>query len=155
MTKKKLASAKGLCSLGIILAYAAFCAFFFTYGRFAVQRAANEMNEQQTLGGLGAAFAYVYALVFLLAFAVPTILFLISTIGNLTKKGEKLVGFTVVSLVAEILGMIALFLTAVFFMAATLYDILSVVAMAVFFLLVLIGFIHSITVLSKAKKAED
>lgn len=153
MTKKKLASAKGLWSLVIILAYAAFCAFFFTYGKSATLKFAAEMGEKQSFGGLGPALASVFAEIGLIAFAIPIILFLVSAIGNLVKKGEKLVAFTVVNLVSECIGVVLLFCITACFIDATGYDVFSILVMAAFDLAVLASLAHSIYVLAVAKKA--
>ena len=155
MTKKQLALGKAWFSLAIIFTYVAFCAFFFTYGRNAVQRAVDEMGQKQTMGGLGPAIMLVLAIIPLIAFAVPAIMCLISSIGNFKGRGTKLVGFTVVGLVAEILAIVALVFLAIFFLGATQYDILSVVVTGAFALLAVVSFVHSIIVLVKQKTAEE
>ncbi|MBQ5929243.1 MAG: hypothetical protein IIX02_00455 [Clostridia bacterium] len=155
MTKKQLALGKACFSLAIILAYLAFVVFFFTYGRAAIQRVANELSEQKTMGGLGPALLLVLAIIPLIAFAVPAIMCLISSIGNFKGRGTKLVGFTVVGLVAEILAIVALGFLAIFFLGATQYDILSVVVTGAFAVLAVVSFVHSIIVLVQQKTAEE
>ena len=155
MTKKKLALGKAWFSLAIIFIYLAFCVFFFTYGRAAFQRAANKLGEEQTLGGLGPAIALTFAFIALLAFAVPALMCLIASIGNFVGKGKKLIGFTVVSLIAEILATFVLVFLSIFTLDGTLYDGLVVAVTAVFDLLVIASFVHSIIVLIKQKTAEE
>ena len=155
MTKKKLAVGKAWFSLAIIFTYVAFCAFFFTYGRNAVQRAVDEMGQKQTMGGLGPAIMLMFAIITLIAFAVPAIMCLISSIGNFKGKGEKLVGFTVVGLIAEIFAIITLIFLTSFTFGAVQYDALVMVVTGVFDLLVLVSFVHSIFVLAKQKTADE
>ncbi|MBQ7912853.1 MAG: hypothetical protein IJ308_03795 [Clostridia bacterium] len=155
MTKKKLALGKAVFSLAIIIVYVGFLIFFFTYGQGAFQRAADKMGEQQTLGGIGAAVGLTFALIALIAFAIPGLLFIISCIGNFASKGNKVVGFTAVSLVAEILACAALFFLSLFAMDGTLYDAIMVAATGVFDLAVIASFVHSIVVLVKQKNAQE
>lgn len=155
MTKKKLALGKAWFSLAIILAYAAFCTFFFTYGKAAFQRAANKLGEKQAFGGLGPAIALAFAIIALVCFAVPAVMFLISAIGNFKGKGGKLLGFTIVSLVAEFLAIVILFFLSLFAFDGTLYDAVMIVVTSGFDLAVLASFVDSIIVLVKRKKATD
>ena len=155
MTKKKLALRKAWFSLAIIIAYLTFCTFFFTYGRAAFQRAANKLGEKQAFGGLGPAIALVFAIIALVCFAVPAVMFLISAIGNFKCKGGKLLGFTIVSLVAEILAIAVLFFLSLFTFDGTLYDAVVIAVTGVFDLVVLASFVDSIIVLVKRKTAAD
>ena len=154
MTKKKLALGKGALSLAIILVYAAFWVFFYTYGKNAMQRAADKLGEQKTMGGLGIAFLMTFDLVALVAFAVPALLLLISCIGNFASKGNKK-GFTVLSLIAEILALIVLFFISLYSLEAALYDVIVVLAVAVFDALTIASFVHSVVALVKYKNADD
>lgn len=155
MTKKKLSLWKAIASLAIIVMYIAYLIFFFTYGQTAFQRAAGKMSEEQAFGGLGPAVALTFALIAVIAFAVPALLFIISCIGNFASKGKKVVGFTVVSLIAEILGCAVLFFLSLFAMDGTLYDGLMVAVTAMFDLVVLASFVFSIIVLIKQKNAPE
>ena len=155
MNKKSLALSKGGFSIAILLGYLAFCAFFFTYGLKAFQRAAEKLSGQQTLGGLAPAFALTFALIALCGFILPALLFLISSIGNFVGKGNKLSGFTAVSLIAEILAIAILFFLSLFFLDGTLYDGLAVAVTLIFDGLVLTSFIHSVIVLVKGKTADE
>jgi len=154
MTKKKLALGKACFSLAIVLVYAVYLVFFFTYGQNAFQRAADKMNEGQTLGGIGAAIGLTFSLIALIAFALPALLLIISCVGNFVSKGKKL-GFTVVSLIAEILACAVLFFLSLFAMVGTLYDGLTVAATAAFGLVVLASLVHTVIVLVKQKNAAE
>ena len=154
MTKKSLSLSKGGLALAVFVAYLAFCAFFFTYGIDKMQEVANRLGEEGTFGGIGVAFLLTFALIALVAFAVPEVMFLISFIGNFVNKG-KTIGFTVVSLVAEIISIAVLLFLTNFFIAGVEYDILSIVIMGIFDLLVLVSFVHSIIVLVKQKTADE
>lgn len=153
MTKKKLSLLKAFSSLAIILIYAAYFIFFLTYGQMAFQRAADKMGEQQTLGGLGAAVGLMFALIALISFAVPALLFLVSCIGNFANKGKRVIAFTVVSIVAEVLAVAILFFVNLFTFDGTLYDVVMVGATAILDLAVLVSFVISIIVLAKQKTA--
>ena len=159
MTKKSLALSKGGFALASFITYLAFCAFFFTYGRIAIENGIDKLQNQPApegqinLSGIGPAFLFALSLVPLICFALPELLFMISFIGNFKKKGSTK-GFTVVSLVAEILGLVVLGFLSVFFLGAAQYEILSTIVMAAFDLLVFISFIQSIVVLAKHKKAK-
>ncbi len=155
MTKKQLALGKAGFSLAIILVYIAYLVFFFTYGQAAFQRAANKMSEEQAFGGLGPAVGLMFAIIAVIAFAAPTLLFLIACIGNFVGKGKKMIAFTVVSLVAEVLAAAVLFFLSLFAMDGTLYDLGMVLVTGLFDLLVVASFIHSIIVLAMQKKALD
>ena len=113
------------------------------------------MGEQQTLGGLGAAVGLMFALIALISFAVPALLFLVSCIGNFASKGKRVIAFTVVSIVAEVLAVAILFFVNLFTFDGTLYDVVMVGATAILNLAVLVSFVISIIVLAKQKTALD
>ncbi len=161
MTKKKLSLLKAFSSLAIIVMFLAFCAFFFTYGRVAIQNAIDKLQAEPVpegsinLSGLGPAILLVLAIIAVLAFIVPAVMSLIAMIGNFTSRGNKLVGFTVVGLISEIFGVVVLLFINSFFMEATLYDVFTVIVLALFDLVVLASFVMSILVLVKQKTALD
>lgn len=155
MTKKKLALSKGGFSLAILLVFAAFFVFFFTYGQTAFQRAADKLGQEQTMGGLGPAFALVFCLVAVVCLALPALLCIIACIGNFAGKGNKLVAFTVVSLIAEIAAIALLVFLSALFMDGTLYDGVVIAVTAVLDVSVLASFVHSIVVLAKQKNATE
>ena len=142
MTKKKLSLLKAFSSLAIIVTFLAFCAFFFTYGKKEIQR----VNEPGA--GIGAALSIIP----LVCFALPGALLLLSLIGNFIKKG-KTVAFTIVSLVAEILGMAALFFVTILLWDLAIRSIAVLIATILFDLLVVASFVISIIVLAKQKTA--
>ena len=119
MTRKKLAISKALFSLVAFLGFFLLCAFFFTYGKEAAKELIEKLQSepvesgQINLSGLGPAVLLVLCIVALICFALPELLFLISFSGNFGKQGST-IGFTVVSLVAEVFaGVILTFFTAI------------------------------------------
>ena len=144
MSKKKLSLLKAVSSMAIILIYAVYLIFFFTYGKQEIQRV-NELGA-----GIGAALSIIP----LGCFALPGALLLLSLIGNFIKKG-KTVAFTIISMVAEILGMAALFFVTILLWDLAIRSIAVLIATILFDLLFVASFIISIVVLAKQKNAVD
>ena len=158
MTKKSLAMSKAGFSLAIFVTFFLLCAFFFTYGKTAVQEVVEKLQAEPVengtinLSGLGPAFLLIFAGISLICFALPELLFLISFSGNFAKQGSTK-GFTIVSLIGEIFGVIIMFFFTMFFLEAAGYNIVAIIVTAAFDLLVFVSFIHSIVVLAKHKNA--
>ena len=161
MTKKKLSLLKAFSSMAILIICLAFVVFFCTYGRVAIQNAIDNLQTEPTpegainLSGLGPAILLVYSIVMLFALILPMVMGLIAMIGNFASGGKKVVGFTVVALISEIIAMPILFFLTTFFLGATMMDLLTVLVTALFDLSVVVGFIISIVVLVKQKNAVD
>ena len=167
MTRKRLAISKACFSLAIFLGFFLLCAFFFTYGKAAVQEAIKELTDasktQNTtnngldfsgLGiGLGPAFLLIFSGIALICFALPELLFLISFSGNFAKQGSTK-GFTIVSLIGEIFGVIIMFVFTACFFEATNWDVVAFIGVTSFDLLLFASFINSIFVLACHKKAD-
>ncbi len=161
MTKKKLSLMKAVSSMAILIICLAFVVFFCTYGRVAIQNAIDKLQTEPApegsvnLSGLGPAILLVYSIVMLFALILPMVMSLIAMIGNFASGGKKVVGFTVVALISEIIAMPILFFLTTFFLGATAMELLTVLVTALFDLSVVVGFIISIVVLAKQKNAVE
>ena len=160
MTRKKLAISKALFSLVAFLGFFLLCAFFFTYGNEAAKELIEKLQSepvesgQINLSGLGPAVLLVLCIIALISFALPELLFLISFSGNFGKQGST-IGFTVVSLVAEVFaGVILTFFTACF-IEGTGYDLAAIIVTGVYDAFIFASFIQSIVVLASHKKAKE
>ncbi len=161
MKKKNLIRGKGFNSLFLLILFAALVIFFFAYGQDAIQRAVDKLqaeptpNGQLNLNGLGPAILMVYVLIFTLSLAVPALLLFIAAIGNLVTKKYKSVGFTVTSMIAELISMPILFLLTVFIAGATLHDKLTLIVYISVMVFTVISFLWSIVALGLRKKATE
>ncbi len=154
MTKSGLAKTKAWNGMALLFVFVELCVFCLTYGRAVVQRAANDMSQEATMGGLGPAFAFVFALIFLGALAVPAVLLLASAIGLFVTKEKRLVRFVVTALVSEIMSVILLGGFGVFMAEASLYDGFCLAETIVAMLAAIASAVGSVFVLVKWKSAE-